>query len=475
MKREKLFISIVVLLLLTCLIAGTGYVVLNQEQQDPFYVGVTYCGNSVQEAKELIDQVKDCTNLFILQSGLLQYDVAAMEEIGDYVITSNLSYAVYGGTRNMVVSNTWLNSAKIRWGEQFIGVYYNDEVGGYMLDKNVFLETTQQITNITTAIPKIEKTEEGTIIIYNYNTNQNDNQTPIVTTTYWPDGKIVTENSNELITYYPNGTITIFEKRNNNFYTTQQQNITKYPNQIQPYVKLLEQNPVQTYDDAANAYVNMNKNLLEEINNTQLNENQITVFTSDYGLYWWDYQSGYDLVLAEIAWNNSLTQEIALSRGAANMQNKEWGVIITWKYTHPPYLTSGAEMYQQMKTSYEAGAQYVIIFNYSEDPQNHNTLQDEHLQALKHFWNGIVQNSDIIHGSIKAEAVLVLPQNYGWGMRNSNDTIWGIWSTDDVSQEIWSQMQHKTDQYGLKMDIVFEDPNYLVMWKYNQIYYWSEK
>ena len=38
--------------------------------QSPFYFGVTYCGNSVGDAKQLIDKVKTYTNLFILQSGI---------------------------------------------------------------------------------------------------------------------------------------------------------------------------------------------------------------------------------------------------------------------------------------------------------------------------------------------------------------------------------------------------------------------
>jgi len=133
------------------------------------------------------------------------------------------------------------------------------------------------------------------------------------------------------------------------------------------------------------------------------------------------------------------------------------------------------EMFEQMKTSYEAGADYVVIFNYSEDPRNPNTLQGEHFQALERFWNDVVQNPKIKHGGIKAEAVLVLPQNYGWGMRHSNDNIWGIWQPDDTSQQIWAQLQNKIDQYGLKLDIVFEDPSYSATWKYSNIYCWNQK
>jgi hypothetical protein len=128
-----------------------------------------------------------------------------------------------------------------------------------------------------------------------------------------------------------------------------------------------------------------------------------------------------------------------------------------------------------MKTSYQTGAEYIIIFNYSEDPQNPNTLQEEHFQTLEQFWNDIVQNPKIKHGSIKANAVLVLPQNYGWGMRHPEDNIWGIWSADDKSQVIWDQLQNKLDQHGLRLDIIYEEPHYSVAGRYQQIYYWDQK
>jgi len=192
-------------------------------------------------------------------------------------------------------------------------------------------------------------------------------------------------------------------------------------------------------------------------------------------LYWWDYQSGYDMVLAELAWNNSVAQEIGLVRGAANLQGKSWGTILTWKYTHAPYLTDGAEMFDQMKASYEAGAEYVVVFNYAKDMSGpYGILQEEHFQALERFWDEVVQNPNVSHGGIKAEAVLVLPNDYGWGMRRPDDTIWGMWNPNSTSTQIWNQLQQKLDQYGLKLDIVYDDPAYPVAGRYANIYYWNQ-
>ena len=132
-------------------------------------------------------------------------------------------------------------------------------------------------------------------------------------------------------------------------------------------------------------------------------------------------------------------------------------------------------MYEQMLTSYECGAKYVVVFNYADDMDSpYGTLQEEHFQALQRFWNEVVQNSNIVHGRMKAEAVLVLPKDYGWGMRNPNDTIWGLWYAEGTSNLVWSQAQNKIAEYGSKLDIVYDDSSYTVVGKYSQVFYWNQ-
>jgi hypothetical protein len=500
--KKKLVVAVV--LLLICLVAVTSFFVFNQNGHKQFYVGVTYCGGSVQEAKELVDKVKDYTNLFVLQSGHLQGYTSAMEEIGDYVVASKMNYAIGSSTSESLGLSTqqlssWLIEAKERWGKQFIGIYYDDEPGGKMLDGvGLTLKRDAQI-NKTTAM-SIEKygrsisvRTTNNVEYNNINNNSledtglqvrvlSDTSTSTTAVTYGDNGEIslVTVGADsrghytEYINYYSNRTITIQEFTDAGYKFYAPEDITKYTGSLLSYEVLVEQNPIQTYGDAADVFVDMQRGLLEGIDKTQLNKQDLLVFTADYGLYWWNYKGGYDVVLAELAWNHSAAQHIGLVRGAANLLGKSWGTILTWKYTQTPYLAEGEEMFEQMKLSYEAGAEYVIIFNYSEDPTNPNTLQEEHFQALEHFWTEVVQNPEIIHGGITPEAVLVLPNNYGWGMRNPDDNIWGLWSPDDTCQQIWNQMQTKLNQYGAKLDIVYDDPNYPIANHYPTIHYWNE-
>jgi hypothetical protein len=228
----------------------------------------------------------------------------------------------------------------------------------------------------------------------------------------------------------------------------------------------------RNYDDAAAVYV---ASLKRYPDLPALKNRSITTFASDYALYWFDYLGGYDVILAQFGWNNTLIQDVALARGAARMQNKSWGAIITWKYNAPPYLDSGEEIYNQMRIAYEAGAKYVIIFNHPQIEGNaYGILSDEHFEALERFWNYATETSNLrtLTVSGQAEAALVLPRDYGWGMRRPDDRIW-YWGPDEKSPQIWDLSRRLLSRYGKRLDIVYDDPDFPVTGKYPKIYHWN--
>ena len=207
----------------------------------------------------------------------------------------------------------------------------------------------------------------------------------------------------------------------------------------------------------------------------QLKENQIRTFTSDYVLFWYDYLGGYNTVFAQIGWNHSLNQDIAQIRGAATMQNKDWGAIITWKYDEPPYLDTGENIYSQMKSVYNAGAKYILIFDLAFDDENDNpygTMTEEHFEALEKFWTQDLTRST--PNAVKAQAAFVLPKDYGWAMRHEDDKIWGFWGPDEKSPIIWKNLNKLLDQYGSRLDIIYEDPAFPIQGKYPKVYYWNQ-
>jgi hypothetical protein len=204
-----------------------------------------------------------------------------------------------------------------------------------------------------------------------------------------------------------------------------------------------------------------------------LQNHNISKYTSDYALYWFDYLAGYDTVFVELGWNHNRPQHIGLCRGAATAQQKDWGAIITWTYYDPPYLAKGPEILEDLKTAYQTGAKYIVILDYPKWPENnpYGVLQDDHFDAMEQFWNHIHKHPED-YGKTKGQVAFVLPKDYGWGMRQPNDSIWGLWPADNLSSVIWEKMTQLTERYGLNLDIVYDDPG-IRLDEYSKVYYWD--
>jgi hypothetical protein len=232
-----------------------------------------------------------------------------------------------------------------------------------------------------------------------------------------------------------------------------------------------------SYSEAAELFV---KNITQSNSMVDLKQRSISAFTADYVLFWWDYLAGYDVMYAELGWELNSMQQIALCRGAANMGNKPWGVMIVWTYYEPPYLASAQEIYQEMLLAYNAGAKYVTIFNYPTYPEDnpYGILSEDHFKAMENFWKYAKANPRLTGDKGYAEAVLVLPPDYGWGMRRNKylpeDNIWGLWPEDEKSPLILENVGKLLNQYGLGLDIAFEDTRFNFNDSYSKVYYWNE-
>jgi hypothetical protein len=211
-----------------------------------------------------------------------------------------------------------------------------------------------------------------------------------------------------------------------------------------------------------------------------------SVMTADYGLYWFDYKAGYDAVFAEFGWDNNRQMAIALCRGAATAQNKDWGAIICWE-THTNAtgtMENGTALYQDLTLAYDNGAKYLVIFDYAgkdsannrdlPNPYEFGILNADYFSALENFWNYVQQNP-AKHGSVKATAALVLPQYYGFGFRYAADKIWGMDQADNWTTKIWNDANNLLGEYGCGLDIVYNDAEFqaVIVKSYDKVISWA--
>jgi hypothetical protein len=376
-KQHYFLISIpLIVVLLLAFFAIPHWMNGREYTYDPF-VGVTFSGDSVWDAKLLINKVQNFTNLLVVQSGPASKNETMLNEICDYAVNAGLSTIVYFGKFDLEWQPSWIDSAKEKWGSSFLGVYFFDEPAGSLLDNF-----------------------DG----------------------MW-SGSSSGENQLEIPESY-DGMAEFFE----------------HAWQTMPGLATVRQ------------------------------EVPFVAYTSDYALYWFDYLAGYDVVFAQFGWNHSRVQDIALVRGAAKVQDKAWGVIVTWTFNGPPYLEDSERLYEDLVMAYNNGAEYIVVFNYPEIT-DYGILDDEHFSALERFWQEIQVDSG--HVPIVADSVLVLPKNYGWGMRNQNDSIWGLWEADEKSPQIWNISRTLLSRYGTNLDIVYEDDRFSLNDNYSEIIHWN--
>jgi hypothetical protein len=79
-----------------------------------------------------------------------------------------------------------------------------------------------------------------------------------------------------------------------------------------------------------------------------------------------------------------------------------------------------------------------LIFDTNEN-YTHGTLKEEHLDALKRFWQ-YAKDNPRTSDPIRNRVAYVLPKDYAYGLRGPDDKIWGLWEADDFSLKISTEV-----------------------------------
>ncbi len=381
MHNKATVILSVVLVAILAISIFLGFETVNQEQlSHRFFLGVemAYANATFNDVKELVDKVKDYTNLFVIGSPEISLNQSLLNMTCDYIYNAGLHFIVlFTDTTQYSLDNLpfeWIPIAKQKYGDKFWAVYRFDEPGGRVLDhaKDAVINETYY-----------SKPEYDVL------------------------AKAYAANLYPLISYY------------------------LYPSP--------------------------------------------RVVTADYSLYWFDYNAGYTSVLAEFGNNDSREINIALCRGAARANGKDWGSIVTWTYTDTPYIESSEKLYQDLKLAYRAGAKYAVVFDHPRNESYpYGILTPNHLAAINDFWN-YVRNNPQDYAVDSSEVAYVLPAYYGYGFRSAADHVW-MFPPDNLSAKVWNDAKILLNKYGSRFDIIYDDARDFpaLRSRYSELFFWNE-
>lgn len=373
--KPRLLTFLLLTLLLVPVFQNSSFPINVQAEATPdVLVGIQLGYGSIAEAKRLIDEVNSYTNLIVIGTNNIVDDANLLNEVCQYAYDKGMSFISYGvpifdpgylpqnssqalefAKYRIERTTEWLETAKEKWGNRFLGIYAIDEPAGKQLDA---------ITHFSPSSPN-------------------------------------------------------------------------------------------THADAASQFEKSTGDFLYIAAKRFFGASYYSCFTSDYALYWFDFKAGYDAVFAEFVWNYDRQLAVALCRGAATVQNMQWGVTITWKYKQPPYIESGEDLYKDLILAYDSGAKYIVVFDANEG-YTQGILEEEHLQALQQFWqyaNATPRKGYPTNGRV----AYVLPKDYGYGFRGPNDKIWGLWEADALSYNLSASVGNLLQNYGDRLDIIYDD------------------
>jgi hypothetical protein len=230
--------------------------------------------------------------------------------------------------------------------------------------------------------------------------------------------------------------------------------------------------------DAAIHFVfNLNTFLFLETQIFYSPPSNLKLYTSDYGLYWFDFLCGYDTVLCQFVGEPIGGQDrqitISLTRGASKSLGKSWGAIITYGH-HDTALENGTQLYQDMILAWKSGAQYIVVFDgNSSISQQEGVLKQEHIDAIKQFWDQAKSNPSL--DKYPADVAYVLPVDFGFGFRGPQDNIWGLWPSNETSTRIWNDASNLLTEYSGNIDIIFEEKTSAapVEMPYHTLIFWN--
>lgn len=156
MSRKRVALGILLVTLLTVSILATIRWLGNVNSNMEFFVGVEFAySDNINDLKDLVDEVKDYTNLFVIGALGISFNQTILNESCDYIVNAGLHFVVLftDSTRYSYDIFTWIKNAKQKYAGKFLGVYRFDEPGGNQIDNGDNM-IVKNATDYTDAVAK---------------------------------------------------------------------------------------------------------------------------------------------------------------------------------------------------------------------------------------------------------------------------------------------------------------------------------
>ena len=126
---------------------------LEDSSSPNFFVGVDAVSDNVEDIKRLVDEVKSYTNLLVIGSTGITENITKLNEVCQYVYESGLYFMTFTHLTESVPNPQWVEDARERWRNRFLGLYAFDEAGGHQIDNTRWM-LVKEADNYTDAADK---------------------------------------------------------------------------------------------------------------------------------------------------------------------------------------------------------------------------------------------------------------------------------------------------------------------------------
>ena len=130
---KRIFIFIIVCILIVSLFVWIFGFSGEQKKEEPdFFLGISAAYADLNAIKLLVDEISPYTNIFVIGSTGISHIETKLDDICNYIADKGMDFIVYVDSHSRL---QLVGEIGKKYGENFLGVYFDDEQGGKQLDK----------------------------------------------------------------------------------------------------------------------------------------------------------------------------------------------------------------------------------------------------------------------------------------------------------------------------------------------------